>query len=82
MLVAIPTPENMWKLILRNPDSGNTGNDGDGNGTRLEADSSVEHTLISYVLAVQFVNDESNALGLTPAYGHDWPLGCCYHVYT
>ena len=67
MLVAIPTPENMWQSILRNPDSGNTGNDGDGNGTG----SSVAH-----VLAVQFVCDESNSQGLTPAYGHDWPLGC------
>jgi hypothetical protein len=61
MLVAIPTPGNMWQLILRNPDSGNTGNDGDGNGTQLEAGSSIEHTLISYVLALQFVNDESYA---------------------
>ena len=33
MLVAIPTPENMWQSILRNPVSGNTGNDGVGNGT-------------------------------------------------
>jgi hypothetical protein len=45
MLVAIPTPENMCHLILRNPGSGNTGNDGDGNGTLLEAGSSVAHTL-------------------------------------
>jgi hypothetical protein len=61
MLVEIPTPENMCHLILRNPGSGNTGNDGDGNGTRLEAGSNVAHTLISYVFAVQFVYDESNA---------------------
>lgn len=73
MLVAIPTPENMWQLILRNPGSGNTGNNGDGNGTRLEAGSSVALALISYVFAVQFVSDESNAQGFTPAYGHDWP---------
>jgi len=71
-LVAIPTPENMWQSILRNPDSGNTGNDGDGNGTG----SSVAH-----VLVVQFLYDESKVQVLTPAYRHDWPLGCCVIMY-
>jgi hypothetical protein len=75
MLVAIRTPGNMWHLILRNPGFGNTGNDGDGNNTRLEEGSSVAHTLISYVLAVTFVYDETKAQGWTPAYGHKWPLG-------